>query len=120
MRYIRRHPQILAYLILVLVNCFGWYLLNENAEQDQERARTFGVALCQANYDARASVLRFVEGQTAPVPVPAAPADAKAAAERTNERRAQLRADATHDFAEPSCVGTLGLRVDEGGKLVPR
>lgn len=119
MNFLRKHPQVIAYTVLVLMNCLGWYFLQANAEADRDRAYEGSVALCQASYDTRQTVVHFVEAQTAPLPVPAAPPEAVDAAKRSNERRAQVRADAVVNFGPPECIHTLGLRVDANGRLVP-
>lgn len=119
MSYLKRHPFIIAYAVLVIMNCVGWYLLQDNAQADAERAHDTAVAVCQASYDTRVAVDKFIEAQTSPLPVPAGPPEAVESALRSNERRAQVRKESGKAFGPPDCIHTLGLKVDVGGRLVP-
>lgn len=120
MKYIHRHPQVIAYLVLVVMNCFGWYLLQENANADRERAYEGAVALCQQSFDLRMSVIVFIEGQSAPLLVPQnASPEAQEVINKQNERRATLRDEAKRSFKAPECLSNLGLRADPSGRLQP-
>jgi hypothetical protein len=122
MSLIRRHPQIIAYLILVLLAAGALFEMQSNADQDRQRAYEGGIALCQTNYDLRLSVLKFIDTQTTQTPPPpdASPA-VKEQSEVNNRRRAELREEARKAFVfPPACVLDLNLKIAEDGKtLVP-
>lgn len=118
---IRRHPSVIAFGILFLFNFLGFALLAQNAQNDRERATEYGIALCQASYDSRQAVIRFVNRQTEPQQAP--PGSTAEQAERvrlSNERRAAARKEALEAFAPPPCIEKLGLQATPSGELVPK
>lgn len=121
MSWLRKHPNVIAYVLLVLLNVGGWYLLQMNSEEDQRRAYDGAVALCQTNFDLRKSVLTFVDQQTPTLPVPQdASPEQKALLEQGNKRRQDVRSTARDNFPEPACMADLRLRVGPDGRTLER
>lgn len=119
--FLRRHPQVLAFGILLLANMIGLGLLLQNADADQHRQFDTNVSICQTAYDTRQSIIRFMDFQTTPLAYPdnASP-EAVASTDRANLRRSELRKQTLDVFQDPECVTTLELRSDEHGRLVRR
>jgi hypothetical protein len=114
MIYLRRHPQLIAFTVLVASVMLALVQIDRNA-------KTTAVALCQTSYDSRQIVVSFVMGQTQEQPVPPGVEETtRIMLERQNERRRQLRKDAQATFKDPACVADLGLRPEPDGRLVKR
>lgn len=121
MSLFRRHPSVIAYSLLVLLNVAGWFLLQKNSDEDQTRAYDGRVALCQTNFDLRKSVLSFVDQQSTPLPVPQnSSPEQKAVLEQANRRRQEARTTARDNFPDPACIGNLELRVGADGRTLER
>jgi inner membrane protein involved in colicin E2 resistance len=112
--YIRKHPSLIAYLILIVLNIATIVMIDQIIVEKQNAHAELDKSICQSQVDIRKAVIDFIQEASPPVTIPldADPATIERLT-RQSEQRQRMRETANQLFAMPDCVMRIGT-IQEG------